>query len=355
MLVAFLSIFALFLGACAEEPEDTGTGSAQSPAEEVDFKACQVTDTGGVDDRSFNETAYEGLQRAESELGVEIAVLESTSATDFEPNINAFMEQGCDLIVTVGFLLGDDTQAAAEANPDQNFAIVDVDFFDGEAGEDITFDNVKELTFQTDEAAFLAGYLAAGMSETGRLGTYGGIPIPPVTIFMNGFEAGMDYYNEQKGENVRMLGWNRQREDGLFTGNFENQDDGKNTTESLLDEGADIILPVAGPVGLGSAAAIEDRGEGSLIWVDTDGCESAPDICPLLLTSIMKNMNIAVFDAIQEAVSGSFTGGLYTGTLENGGVGIAPFHEFADRVPDELAQELEEIEQGIISGEISVE
>ncbi len=171
-----LFVFALFAAACAEEqtPEE-----ATDQPEQVDFQACQVTDTGGVDDRSFNQTAYEGLQRAEQELGVQISVLESESATDFEPNINAFMEQGCDLIVTVGFLLGDATAEAAEANPEQDFAIVDFDFFDAEAGEDITYDNVKELTFQTDEAAFLAGYLAAGMTESGRLGTYGGINIPP--------------------------------------------------------------------------------------------------------------------------------------------------------------------------------
>lgn len=354
-LMILMVVIALFAAACAEEEGNGDAGGDSTPAEQVDFTACQVTDTGGVDDRSFNQTAYEGLQQAEEELGIEISVLESSSANDFEPNINAFMDQGCDLIVTVGFLLGDATQAAAEANPDQNFAIVDVDFFDADAGEDITLDNVKELTFKTDEAAFLAGYAAAGMTDSGKLGTYGGINIPPVTIFMNGFEAGMDYYNEQKDANVELLGWNREKQDGLFTGDFENQDNGRNTTESLLDEGADIILPVAGPVGLGSAAAIEDAGEGSLVWVDTDGCESAPDICPLLLTSVMKNMDVAVFDAIQEAVDGSFEGGLYTGTLENEGVGIAPYHEFEDEVPDDLKTEVEELREQIINGELSVE
>ncbi len=172
---------------------------------------------------------------------------------------------------------------------------------------------------------------------------------------MNGFEAGMDHYNEQKGTNVRLIGWDRERQEGLFTGDFENQDNGRNTTESLLDEGADIILPVAGPVGLGSAAAIEDAGKGTLIWVDTDGCESAPEICPLLLTSVMKNMDVAVFDAIQEALEGELEGGLYVGTLENEGVGIAPYHEFEDQVPDELKQEVEELRDQIIAGEVSVE
>lgn len=202
-LVILLLVLSMFVAACAEEETstDAGTGSATEETESgtVDYLACQVTDIGGIDDKSFNQTAYEGLKRAEEELGVEIAFLESQSPNDFKPNIQAFIDQGCDLIVTVGFLLGDDTAAAAEANPDQNFAIVDVDFFDADKGKDVTYDNVKELTFRTDEAAFLAGYLAAGTSKTGKVGTFGGINIPPVTIFMNGFLEGVNHYNEEKG------------------------------------------------------------------------------------------------------------------------------------------------------------
>jgi basic membrane protein A len=354
----FVVLVALVLSACAAEPEEdadvdtaasTGTG-----AEEVDFLACQVTDTGGVDDKSFNQTAYAGLERAEAELGIEIAVLESQTPNDFTPNIKALLDQECDLIVTVGFLLGEATADAAKKNPDTKFAIVDFDFFDFDAGEDITFENAKELTFQTDEAAFLAGYLAAGMSESGKLGTYGGINIPPVTIFMNGFEAGMDHYNETKGTEVELAGWSAKKQDGLFTGDFENQDNGKNTTEALLQEGADIIMPVAGPVGLGTAAAIQDAGEGSIVWVDTDGCVSAAEFCELFLTSVMKNMDVAVFDAISDALDGTFEGGIYSGNLENGGVGIAPYNSFEDAVPDELKQEVEDLQAAIIAGEISV-
>lgn len=354
-LVVLLLALSLIAAACAEEDtggDANGDTGASLPGE--GFLACQVTDTGGIDDKSFNQTAFAGLERAEEELGVEISFLESQGLEDFEPNINAFLEQGCDLIVTVGFLLGDATAAAAEANPDQSFAIVDVDFFDAEAGEDVTYDNVQELTFQTDQAAFLAGYVAAGMTETGKLGTYGGIDIPPVTIFMNGFEAGMNKYNEDNNAEVDLLGWNAARQNGLFTGDFEDQDKGRNTTESLLDEGADIIMPVAGPVGLGSGAAIEDAGEGSLVWVDTDGCVSAAEFCPLFITSVMKNMDVAVFDAIQAVVDGTFTGGLYSGTLENEGVGIAPYHEFESAVPDELKAEVEALQEQIIAGELDV-
>lgn len=351
--VALLLALALTVAACAEEPTQPGGGQAQG--ENADFSACQVTDTGGVDDKSFNQTAYAGLEKAKEDFGIEIKVLESQSPNDFEPNIQAFIDQGCDLIVTVGFLLGDATAAAAEANPDQKFAIVDFDFFDAENNKDIAYENVRELTFATDQAAFLAGYLAAGMTETGKLGTYGGLNIPTVTIFMDGFQAGMEYYNEQNNANVELLGWDAANpERGLFTGDFENQDNGRQVTENLLDEGADIIMPVAGPVGLGSAAAVEDAGEGALIWVDTDGCISAAEYCDLFLTSVMKNMDVAVYDTIEAALNDNFEGGLYVGTLENQGVDIAPFHEFEDDVPEELKADLEEIRQGIIDGNIEV-
>ncbi len=331
--------------------ETTDTTSAEGV--EGDFSACQVTDTGGVDDRSFNQTAFAGLEQAAEELGFEPEFLESQAESDFAPNIEAFVEQGCSLIVTVGFLLGDATAAAAEANPDQLFAIVDNDFFDAEAGEDITYENVKELTFSTDQAAFLAGYLAASLTESGVVGTYGGINIPPVTIFMDGFANGVAVFNEETGGDVQVVGWDPAAQDGIFTGDFENQTLGRETTETLLDQGADIILPVAGPVGLGSVEAIEAGGGGErLIWVDTDGCISVPDACPLLLASIMKNMDVAVHDTIIEASEGSFEGGLYTGTLENGGVGLAPLNQVTEDVPQELQDRLDELAQQIIAGEI---
>jgi basic membrane protein A and related proteins len=361
----------LVLSACGDAPEDDTTtdtetdtaddGEAEADDGEAeatddggeqaggDFKACMITDQGGVDDGSFNETAYNGLLRAEEELGVEVQYLESSSETDFEPNMQQFVQQGdCDLIVPVGFLLAEATAAAAEANPDQNFAIVD---FPNAFGEnfDQSYDNVLGLTFNTSEAAFLAGYAAAATSESGVLGTYGGINIPTVTIFMDGFLAGANYYNEESGEDVQVIGWDGS--DGQFTGNFDNLDDGRRITESLLDNGADTILPVAGPVGGGSAAAIQDRGEGRLIWVDTDGYEST-DFGDLMFTSVLKQMDVAVFDAIQAVVDGTFEGGDYTGTLENEGVDIAPFHDFEGEVPDEVVSTLDELRQQIIDGEL---
>jgi basic membrane protein A len=353
--LAALLALAMLAAACGDDDDDTEAGGGGGDGG-GDFTACQVTDTGGVDDKSFNETAYKGVQDAGEELGFEPRVLESQSEADFAPNIQALMDQGCDLIVTVGFLLGDATADAAEQNPDQLFAIVDNDLFDAEAEEDRDYDNVAELVFATDEAAFLAGYVAAAMSETGVVGTYGGINIPTVNIFMKGFQLGVEQYNADNGTDVRLIGWDNAQNDGLFTGDFEDESKGRATTETLLDQGADVIMPVAGPVGLGSIAAIEASGsDAKLIWVDTDGCVSVPDACDLFLTSVMKNMDVAVYDVAIAAANGEFEGGTNLGTLENDGVGIAPFHNFEDKVSPELAGELDEVRAGIIDGSIKVE
>ena len=336
-----------------EAPADDATDDS---ADGESLAACQVTDTGGVDDRSFNQTAYAGLERAEEELGVEARVLDSTSEADFAPNIQTFVEDDCALIVSVGFLLDQATQTAAQENPDQKFAIVDVDFaeFDDEGNfvEDVSYDNVRELTFATDQAAFLAGYLAAGMTETGVVGTYGGIQIPSVTIFMDGFLAGVLHHNEVHGTDVQVLGWDG--ESGQFTGNFESQEDGRNITDQFLANDADIIMPVAGPVGLGTATAVEDANadgaNAKVIWVDTDGYVSVPQYQGLFLTSVEKKMDNAVFDTVQSVVNDNFEGGLYVGTLENEGVGISPFHDYEDAVPQELKDELDQLRQDIIGG-----
>lgn len=335
-VLAILMVTVMVLTACGAKP---GAG----------LKIGQVTDTGGIDDRSFNATAWKGVQDAVRDLGVEGKYLESQQQTDYERNIKEFMDQDYALIITVGFLLGDATKAAAEANPDQYFAIVDVAY-------DPTVPNILGLTFATDEAAFLAGYLAAGMSKTGKVGTFGGIPIPPVTIFMVGFEQGVKYYNMKKGTNVQVLGWTTDPTkdgcgDGSFTGNFESTDDGRLFANSLMDEGADVIVPVAGPVGLGSAAACKERGTW-LIGVDSDWYVSAPDFKEVYLTSIQKNMDVAVYDAIKAVADKTFKGGVYVGTLKNGGVGLSSFHDFDSQVPAALKAEIEQIKKDIIDGKI---
>lgn len=329
-VLASLAAGALLLSAC--------TGD-----EEAAFKACQVTDTGDIDDKSFNETAWNGFLRAEEDFDLEVKYLLSETAADYEPNIQAFLDEGCDLIVTVGFLLGDATAAAVAANPEQAFGIIDVNYLDPS-------DNLLMIDFQTDQAAFLAGYVAASATESGKVGTWGGIALPSVTIFMDGFLAGVNYHNAQKGTSVEVLGWDGT--DGQFINDFTSADLGNAVTASMLQEGADIILPVAGPAGLGTGTAIRDFGSGRMIWVDSDGYFSTPNFSDIILTSVLKRIDNATYDAAASVVDGSFTGGTYIGTLENGGVGIAPFHDFEDAVSDEVKSELEAITAAIIAGDI---
>lgn len=326
----------------AEEP--TAVPAAEEPAAKV-VKAGQVTDVGGVNDRSFNQLAWEGMQNAELDFGAEVNVLESQQQTDYDKNINEFIQQGYDLIVTVGFLLGDATQAAATANPDTKFAIIDVDYLP-------PMPNLVQSTFATDEASFLAGYLAAGTTKTGKVGTFGGINIPAVVIFMVGFEKGVDYYNEVHGTNVEVLGWNTEAGDGLFTGNFDSLDDGRTFAENLFDEGADIVMPVAGPVGAGTAAAAKDRGM-MMIGVDQDWYNSAPDFKEVYLTSVLKQVDLVGYDTIKAIVNDTFEGGVMKFTLSNGGVGLADYHDQAGKVTPELQAELDQIKQDIIDGKIS--
>ncbi len=222
-----------------------------------------MTDVGGIDDKSFNATAWKGVQDAMTAFSIDGKYLESQQQTDYEKNIKAFLDEGCNVIITVGFLLGDATKAAAEANPDVPFSIVDYAY-------DPTIPNVLGQVFNTDEAAFMAGYLAAGMTKTGKVATFGGLQIPTVTIFMDGFWAGVQYYNAQKGTSVEVLGWDPASQTGSFTGNFESKEDGRTLGLAFMDEGADIIMPVAGPVGRAQRRQPKSAAtSGSWVWTPT--------------------------------------------------------------------------------------
>lgn len=363
---ALSGAIALALAACGNAPDDEATttpgGGATDAATEtsapttepVDFKACMVSDSGGFEDKSFNQSGAEGLERAGSELGVQINKVESTAATDFTPNIEQMLADDCDLIIGVGFLLEDPIQAAAEANPDVEFALVDSAFSDADFNP-VTVANAKPLLFNTQEAAFLAGYVAASVSTTGTVATFGGIQLPSVSIFMDGFADGVAQYNTDSGKTVKVLGWDKAKQTGSFTGDFENQANGQNLAKGFIDQGADIIMPVAGPVGLGAAAAAKDAGDVSLVGVDADWFLTAPDYSSIVLTSVMKEIGQAVFDTVKQASEGSFTSDPYVGTLENGGIGIAPFHDFDSVVTDEVKARVDELKQQIISGELKVD
>ncbi|MEL7636470.1 MAG: BMP family ABC transporter substrate-binding protein [Anaerolineaceae bacterium] len=327
---------------------DIISGTAVAPVPVEKSKICQITDTGGIDDKSFNATAWKGITTAQETLGIEGKYLESKEVADYEKFLNAFIEDKCDLIVTVGFLIGDATKAAAEANPDAKFSIVDYNY-------DPAIANVVGQIFDTDEAAVLAGYLAAGVTKTGVVGTFGGLPIPTVTIFMDGFVKGVEIYNAAKGTNVTVLGWDVATQTGLFSNSFDDQQKGNELAKSLMDEGADIIMPVAGPVGLGAAAAIKERGNAYLIGVDSDWALTSPEYADITLTSVMKLMDATTLQVIQSVLDGTYVGGDVVGTLANGGVAIAPYHDLESIVPAELTSEIEQLKADIISGVVSLD
>jgi basic membrane protein A len=303
-----------------------------------------VSDSGGFDDKSFNQTSHDGLVNAETNLGVQTGEVESQSDSEYADNIAELVKQGCNEITTVGFLLGEATEAAAKKNKDVDFSIVDF------AYEKPT-PNLKGLTFNTAEPSFLAGYLAAAESESGTVGTFGGLPIPTVTIFMDGFKAGIEKFNEDNGADVQLVGWDGK--DGSFTEDFEDKTKGQAIADQLIQQGADIIFPVAGPAGLGGLQAAKDAGVRG-IWVDTDGCESAAEYCDILLTSVVKGMDVAVEQAIKDSVDGNFTNELFVGTLANDGVGLADYHEQDGEIDQEVKDKIEELRGQIISGELKV-
>ncbi|HZA04170.1 MAG TPA: BMP family ABC transporter substrate-binding protein [Propionibacteriaceae bacterium] len=352
---------ALTLAGCAEPPgtggettaQPTATGSPTGGGEA--FKACMVSDSGGFDDKSFNQTSYKGLTDAKAELGIETGEVESTTTADFAKNIQSMVDANCNIVVTVGFLLSDDTLAAAKKNPDVKFAIVDNN--DPETYPAAT--NLKPLVFNTAQSSFLGGYLAAGMSQTKKVGTFGGLKIPTVTIFMDGFSQGVEYYNQQKGQNVQVLGWDAAKQDGQFVPGdapFENVKGGQTTAQGLISQGADIVFPVAGPAGEGALqAAKASGGKVNAIWVDTDGCISAEAYCPIIISSVYKGLDVAVKDAITAAKDGSFSNEPFVGTLENNGTGLSPFNQFESKVPAELKTELDTLRADIISGKIKIE
>jgi basic membrane protein A and related proteins len=345
-LVAGVAALAAVVAGCGSKPKHDTSSTASAGA--AKFSACMVTDTGGIDDRSFNASSWAGMQAAKKDNpNVSVSYVQSTSENDYVPNIQSLITKKCSVIVTVGGLMQQATQQAAKTTAAQKFAIVDAP--SGPA-------NVYGMQFNTAQGAFLGGYLAAGMSKTGKVATFGGLAIPPVTIYMDGFWEGVQYYNKQKSKNVQVLGWNEKSpKGGSIANSFTDQGAGKRIANNFIQQGADVIFPVAGGTGLGAAAAAESSGgKVNVLWVDTDGCVSAAQYCNVFLSSVVKGIGSAVQKTVDAAASGQFPTGSYDGTLQNNGTGLAPFHDFASKVPAALQTELKQIQADIISGKIQI-
>jgi WD40 repeat protein len=308
-------------------------------------RVCQVTNTAGLYDNSFNEAIYKGLQGANLVYGWDTKVLQSASTPDFAKYINEFLRGDCNLIVGL-FQMEDAIRVAAESNPEQKFWI------EREYGQPLG--NIWMQNYATDQAAFLAGYAAASVTKTGKVGVFGGIGIPPVTDFMDGFSLGVAYYNKKHQTDVEVLGWDPDRPDqGLFVGDFCCAAEGREITQQLLMQGADVILPVAGTgVGAGALYAVKTHKDSYIIGVDTDWAITYPQYKNIILTSIMKQYDVSVVEAVKAIAEGRFAGGVHMGTLETSEVGLAPFYELDSRISPTVKAELEQIKKDIIEGKI---
>jgi basic membrane protein A len=326
----------------------TGSGAGGSHA---DFSACLMVSSAGIADHSFNQAAWQALTQAKSKLGITVKYLAQSGSIDF-PTIGAqFVQAGCSMIIGEGFDTATTIDTLAKQNPTIKFAVIDDTLSTPEP-------NATSLTYQTDQAGFLGGYLAAGISKSGTVGIYGNEPIPPVELYMNGYAYGVEYYNSVHHANVKVIGWNPASSTGQFVGNFTDVNKGKLITEAEIQQGADVIFPVAGPIDQGTATAVQAVGGPAkgyyMLWVDSDGCETNPAACGVIVSTVQKNIQPSLYDVVSATVSGSFPKGSYLGTLTNNGVGLAPYHQLADKVPAALQGEISKLRQDLIAGTVKV-
>lgn len=347
LLVLLVTLgLALVAAGCGGDDDDTTAPAAEDTTamedttteEEAEpIKVGLVTDIGGLNDRGFNSLANQGLERAASELGVEIRVLESKSDADYIPNLSTLADEGYNLIISVGFLMGEATHTAAEEYPDTTFAIID-SAYGGEGCEETNtceLPNLQGLLFKEQETGYLAGYLAGLVTETNTISSVGGIKIPPVDRFIAGYQAGA------AASNPDITTLNGYSED------FVDQAKCKEVALDQIAEGSDVVFQVAGGCGLGALDAAGEKG----VWgigVDADQAFLGDQV----LTSSLKKVDEAVFQTIQSVVDGSFAGGSVTlfGLAEEG-VGLG---EFSPNAPQEAIDETLAQIPSIVDGTIEV-
>jgi len=354
--------------AATSAPAVTTAPATQAAAKKT--VACVAFDTGGLGDKGFNDLAKKGLDDAGT-AGFTTHFAEAKGSTDYANNIQTLIDQGCTAIVTVGFNQSAATAAAAAANPTIAFAQVDTawnkcgpDFVCGNADDTPQPANFTGLDYQVDQASMLAGYLAAGWTKSGKVGTYGGLAFPGVTRFMDGLYAGIQYHNQQKGTTVKLLGWDGSLKDPTTTGTFVGGSGGNDTwgdpakgeqlAKTFHDQGVDIIHPVAGATGNGSIKAAQEGGYWA-IGVDTDQYISiGPPTNAALLTSAQKAIDVSVLDFFNHVESGYLGGTDYSGTMANNGVLLAPFHDYDSQISADLKSEIDALKGKLSDGSVTV-
>jgi len=333
VILSLLVLVSLALVGCASEASE-----ADCASEDV-FCVGLVTDVGEVDDKSFNQSAWEGVQAAEDEMGAIVNYVETKDGKDYGPNIALFADKNYDVIVTVGFAMGEATGIAAIEYPDIDFIGVD-QWFDG------SIPNVTGLLFPEDKAGFLAGALAAKMSKTGMVAAVLGTDlVPPVVAFKEGYEAGARYVNPD----IELI--STYHPGGLDVA-FTDPEWGGATAKQAIDNGADVIFGAGGKTGNGAleevAAQVASNPDLYCIGVDSDQWLTVPAAHPCLISSAMKLITPGVVDLITLSKEGNFPGGVYFG-----GTGLAPFHDFEDAVPQDVKDLLADLDAGLQDGSIS--
>lgn len=327
-LFAVLLSVAVSLPACA--PAEVNCAS-----EDV-FCVGLVTDIGKINDRSFNQSAWEGVQRAQSELGSVVQYIETADRRDYAKNIAAFGDEDYDVIVTVGFTVGEATAAAAATYPDVHF--IGVDQFQEEV-----VDNVAGLNFPEDHAGFLVGALAAWMSQNNRIGAVCGTDeVPPVWRLGEGYKAGAGYADSLSGRNTQVLVVYHSDDDQAFL----DPEWGETTAQSMIGQGADVIFGCGGLTGNGAIIAAA-QADAYVIGVDTDQYYTLPEAAPRMLSSAVKLITPGVFDLIKLSHDGAFPSGNYFGQA-----GYAPYHDLENEVPVEVQEIMEQINAGLLDGSI---
>jgi basic membrane protein A len=346
-MVALAAATAILVAACG------GSSASTAPTAAGGYKACVAFDTGGLGDKGFNDLAKKGLDEAAA-LGFKTAYSEAKGSTDYAANIQRLIDGGCNSIITVGFNQAQATVDAVKANPDIDFGQVDTTWDTTNNGPIPA--NFTGLDFQIDQAAMLAGYLAAGWSKTGIMGTYGGQQFPGVTRFMDGYFAGIAYYNQEKTTKVKLLGWDGAKQTGQFVGGDNPWGDaakGEQLAKNFVDQGADIVGPVAGSTGNGSIKYMLSVKKWA-IGVDTDQAISLAEDAGAILTSAQKVIDAAVLDTFKANAAGTKGGANYEGTLANGGVAISPFHTFDSLISADLKAGITALQGKLVDGSVTV-
>lgn len=330
LLTLLITIIAITMLLVACGGDDGGGGEeGAAEGEATDFKAAIVTDVAGLGDQSFNDSAKRGLDRAAEELGIETQVYETSQPSDYEPSLLEAPAQGSDITFAIGFLMTDALQSASDQRPDANYAIVD---------SVVEADNVASIVFDEHEGSFLVGAVAGLMTESNTIGFIGGLEVPLIEKFEAGYRAGVETVNPEA--NVLIT----------YAGSFDDPGRGKEIALSQYADGADVIYHASGSTGLGLFQAAQELGEGHwAIGVDSDQHHLAPE---RTLTSMMKRVDVAVFQTTQDALNGNFQPGTIVFGLEENGVGLAPTTD--ENTPQEVIDRVQELRQMVIDGEITV-